>query len=301
MRVLVTGGTGFLGRAIVAELQAAGHTVTAAGLPGSERELPEGVAFEQLDFFDESSCSELLAQQAPDTVVHLAWCVDPATYLHTAANSRWLQATLRFFEQAAAAGVKRFVGAGTCFEYDLSAGYLREGGPCVPHTLYGACKLATAMALEKLAPTLGISFAWMRFFFLHGAGEPPTRLVPAVIGALLRGEVARVSEGSQVRDFLALEDAALAVRHVVESDITGPVNLCSGVPVRVRDVVATLVSIAEERGLAPRVDYGAFPVRPGDPPFLCGDATRLRGLGFRPRFDLRSGLARTFASFAESP
>ena len=67
-------------------------------------------------------------------------------------------------------------------------------------------------------------------FFLYGPHEPPGRLIPSVIQALLKGEFARCSHGRQIRDFLYVEDVAEAFVALLDSDITGPVNIASGSP-----------------------------------------------------------------------
>lgn len=111
-----------------------------------------------------------------------------------------------------------------------------------------------------------------------------------MVDALLKGESARVTTGEQIRDFLHVADAAEALVHVLESDLRGPVNVASGRPVAVREIVATIARIL---GKEDRVAWGAVEARPNDPSFICADVTKLRSTGFRPRYDLESGLEAT--------
>jgi nucleoside-diphosphate-sugar epimerase len=112
------------------------------------------------------------------------------------------------------------------------------------------------------------------------------------MAALLRGEEAKVTAGEQIRDFLHIDDVASAIARVATADVTGVVNVGSGVPVRVRDVVA---AAARACGREDLVRYGALPSREGDPAFVCADATRLRETGWSPAYDLERGMADTAA------
>jgi nucleoside-diphosphate-sugar epimerase len=152
--------------------------------------------------------------------------------------------------------------------------------------------------LDHFGRQTGISVAWTRLFFQYGPFEDARRLVPSVIGALLRGEQALVSEGRQVRDFLHVDDVAGAIVAVARSDIRGPVNVGSGQPVTVRDLVA---EIGRLMGRSERIAYGARPQDPSDPPFICADNMRLvQNTGWRPRYDLERGLGDAIAWWAQS-
>src|SRR5262249_31319402 len=150
------------------------------------------------------------------------------------------------------------------------------------------CKRAVFDLWRELAKSAGAKVAWTRVFWLYGPGERPVRLVPAVAHALLRGEEARVSSGEQVRDFLHVADVASGVVHVaLRDDLEGAFNVASGEPVRVRDVVAAIARIIGREDL---IRYGAFPTRPGEPPAVFADVSKLRSTGWAPRFGLESGL-----------
>jgi nucleoside-diphosphate-sugar epimerase len=115
--------------------------------------------------------------------------------------------------------------------------------------------------------------------------------VASVIRRLLAGERAPTSEGSQVRDFLHVEDVAAAFVALLESDVQGPVNIASGKPVAVGDLVT---SIARRLSRLDLLDRGALPTPGGEPPLLVADVQRLdHEVGWRPRYDLESGLEQT--------
>jgi nucleoside-diphosphate-sugar epimerase len=142
-----------------------------------------------------------------------------------------------------------------------------------------------------LSERLGFSLAWARLFFVYGPGENPDRLVPSVARALLRGEAAPCSEGSQVRDFLHVDDAAWALVRLLESEVEGPVNIASGRPVGLREL---LLSIGEAVGTPGLLEFGKVPLRPGEPPLLVADVRRLANeVGWEQRWTLQTGITET--------
>ncbi len=288
MRVFLTGGTGFVGSAVLRALADRGHEVFALVRQGRPLEAATVVSG---DLLDEGSYAPALRDLRPDVVLHLAWYAVPKDYLTSRENLRWVTATLRLAEITADLGHAHFVGAGTCFEYDTAGDApLAEASATGPRHLYSACKLATSIVLEELLPKG--SFCWARIFYLYGPREPPSRLVPSVVRALRSGLVAEVSEGRQRRDFLHVDDVARALVTISEERARGIVNVGSGRAVSVRDVVAT---VARLLGREDRVAYGAIPARAGDPDSVVADARKLADLGFRPTHDLESGLLDTLA------
>jgi nucleoside-diphosphate-sugar epimerase len=249
------------------------------------------------DVLDDVATRESVMLLRPEVVVHLAWHPIAGAYLEAPENVRHLRASLALFEALRDAGCMRFLTAGTCFEYDTSATTaLSETSAAAPRFLYAACKHAMFEACSHAARTSGVRHAHLRFFFLYGPHEHPARLVPSVARALLAGEEARTSPGEQVRDFLHVDDAARAVATVLASDATGAINVGSGEPVRVVDVVRAVADACCRPEL---LRVGALPHREGDPMHVLADATRLRGLGWSPRFDLAAGVRDTVRSLTE--
>jgi len=292
MTVLVTGATGFIGSHVTRALIERGHRVRAtrrnAGPADKLGDVQADVEWVDLDLATASPDELAELCSSVDACIHSAWYAEPGRYQRSTRNVEWVGASMRLLEALADADCSRAVFIGTCFEYDHRQGYLSETTATAPWNLYGAAKLATSYMGRELARDRGVSFAWVRLFYQFGPHEDERRLVPYVIRALLQGEDALVSRGDQVRDFLHVSDVASAVAAILKSDCQGVVNVGSGRPVRVRDVVE---SIARQLGAESRVRLGARPDSPSDPPFICANADRLRTeIGWSPRYDLDTGI-----------
>lgn len=296
MRVFLTGATGFFGAQVTRRLVAEGCEVHALIRPGSTTwridDVLPSLAVVPCDLFSSRQLEEYLTRVRPELCLHLAWYCEPGVHLRDPVNLRLVAASLELAEMLARLGCKRFVGAGTCFEYDTDLGYLSEDSRTAPRNLYAASKLGLYLILEQLAKESGMALAWLRFFYQYGPYEDERRLVPSVITALLRGQAAKTTAGAQVRDMLYVEDVAAAIWAVAHSTLTGPVNIGSGRPVTVRQVAETIGRILNRLELlAP----GALPYAATDPMFVCANNRKLREIGWEPGFDLEAGLKATVA------
>src|SRR6266849_3237907 len=136
-RVLVTGASGFVGRQAVPLLVARGHEVIAVGRPDAETAPPKGVRFVTCDLLREGSAAELIDTHRPSHLLHLAWNVTPGRFWTDPDNLDWVSTSLRLFRAFAEQGGERFVGIGSCAEYDWSHDFLSENEtPLRPQTLY---------------------------------------------------------------------------------------------------------------------------------------------------------------------
>lgn len=267
----MTGVTGFVGRHVLHQLAERGVSVTAivregkeplvSGLSGLDRIVSSKSLFAEADEW------WLDALKGIDTVIHLAWYVEAGKYLVAPENLECLTGTLRMAKCAAASGVRRFVGIGTCFEYDLAAGLLSTDTPLKPTTPYAGAKAAAYMALSQWLPQNEVEFAWCRLFYLYGEGEDERRFVPYLRNALAAGRQADLTQGHQVRDFLDVREAAKMIVDTAAGDHQGAVNICSGVPVTIREFATR---IADEYGRRDLLNFGGRPENLVDPPYLVG-------------------------------
>jgi len=292
-RVLITGAAGFVGRHCLPALLAQGYEVHAvASLRTAPPAALPGVQWYRADLLDRENISALMTEVRPTHLLHCAWYAVPAKYWTAPENFRWVEAGLHLLETFTAQGGQRVVGVGSCAEYDWRDGHCSElVTPLNPATIYGVCKHAFQLLLSAYSKQARLSSAWGRLFFLYGPHEPQQRLVASAIRSILMEEPARCSHGRQIRDFLYVQDAADALVALLDSDSLGPVNIASGVPVAVGEVVRVIADQLERPDL---IRLGALPASKDEPPVLVADVSRLRDeVGWSPQHDLAGGLAET--------
>lgn len=290
-RILLTGANGFIGRQIACSLVEQGHDVIAVSRAGVAP-VP-GMQTLAMDVLDEAQHTKIASVKA-DILIHSAWITTHGVYWTSPENAHWEAATLALAKAFMAAGGKRIVGIGTCVEYDLTDNEPLDEitSRLAPHTPYGQAKLRTWMALKALADDANIAAVWCRLFHLYGPAEGRERLVPAVILPLLRGEEARTSPGTQIRDFLSSTEAGRAIAHVALSGAIGPVNIGSGQPITIAALVTMLADMLGRRNL---LRLGAIPLRSDDPAVIVPKTERLAATGFTLKADLVSGLSGAIA------
>jgi nucleoside-diphosphate-sugar epimerase len=289
-RVLVTGAPGYVGAATVRALVEQGDEVIALVQPGTSTERLADLPTTRLtlDLEDAESVERRLGELGPEAVVHAAWYANPKDYLTSPASIASLRATTSLFQAAARAGCRRFVGVGSCLEYASSSRPRCEQDPCEPRTLYASCKLAAWLLCRALAAQTGMSAGWARLFYLYGPDENSGRLLPDLVAALRAGRPFAMTVGTQVRDYLHVQDVGRALAVVCKHPVEGVVNIGSGLPTSLRDFAATVASIL---GAGALLRIGALPTRQEEEMFVVADATRLHSLGFRPKHaSLQEGL-----------
>ncbi len=271
MNIILTGATGFVGRQVMRSLIEMGCSVKVVVRDPSRLDsVPAGAVLEVVrtpDLFEETPYRFEKLLEGSETLVHAAWYAEPGKYLTSPRNLACLTGTLNLASAFSAVGGKRFIGIGTCAEYDPYAGPITTETPLAPNTLYAACKASAFQVLRYFLGGKGISFAWCRIFYLYGEGEDGRRLVPYIRRQLEAGEEVLLTRGDQVRDFLDVTDAARMIAEVTLGQQQGAVNICSGEAMTVRQLAE---SIADEYGRRGLLRFGARPENLFDPPRVVG-------------------------------
>jgi len=287
-KVLITGGTGFIGRNVVDELISRGWEVHSLVFPPFAPE-KEGLIQYEMNLMDTEAVNKFLKEHNFENLIHLAWYVGPKCHVHDL-NLDWTLATLNLLKNFKENGGKRFAGAGTISEYEYKYGYLLEDEtPTSPKTLYGESKNSIYKIASVYCKQNGIEFKWPRIFNLYGPAEKSQRLMPSVINSCLKGEDVKVSDCLKFQDYLHVKDTAYGIVDVFESDIEGAVNICSGKPVQLRAIVEKIAQLTNFKG---KILWGAIPAAFGDE-VVVGNNEKLKSIGWSQKYSLEEGLKET--------
>ena len=299
---LVTGASGFIGAHLVARLLSEGARVTvltrsSSLLPAEWRDHVRVVVSAD---FSESGLLRLLNIPV-ETVFHLAaYGVKP--------NHRDIDEILRINAELPAVLVRlcaewraRMVMAGTFSEYrsPSTRTLLMEDSPLERHKLYGSSKAAGGLMASAIAHSSGTRFRLLRLFKVYGAGEAPHRLLTALVTGLSKRERVAISAGTQVLDFVYIDDVIEAMlradAHCNERGGAATWNVATGRGHSVREF-AEHVAIAMNAD-ASLLGFGAIDLRRDDEPWLVGSPELLRSeLGWQPSIGLDEGIHAAVAS-----
>lgn len=299
MKVVVTGGAGFIGSHIAETLHVAGHDVTVVDdlSTGDRANVPGFVRFVPLDITKPDLISRF-REWAPDAVIHCAAQVrvsastqDPMSDLQRNAVG-----TVNLLSACRAGGTRQLICASTAAVYGAPQGLpITEAHPTRPLSPYGISKLAGESYVRVLGGDLGLRWVVLRYANVYGPRQKASgdgAVVPAFLHAMLAGREPLVhGDGSQTRDFIYVQDVCAANLAALTGKACGEYHVSTGKAIRILD----LWHLCKEITGWNRAPVYA-PARPGDIPHsvLSGDLARQQ-LKWQARTDLGSGLEATAA------
>lgn len=303
MRVLVTGGAGYIGSVVAEELIKDGHYVVVYDnlSKGHRSAVVKGAHFVQGDLHDDVLLRITLREQQIEAVVHMAAyslvgesCVSPEKYYDNNVIG-----SLNLLNAIVDTGVKRIVFSSTAATYgEPESQPIDENAPNAPTNPYGETKLAIEKALKCYESAHGIRYASLRYFNAAGASEncgedhaPESHLIPIALQVAagkrerveIYGDDYPTADGTCVRDYVHVIDLARAHILALESLDRGSriYNLgCGGSGYSVREVIDTVRQVTGKE-----VETRIGPRRPGDPAVLVASSDRIKAeLGWEPKF-----------------
>ena len=234
MKVALTGSSGFIGSAILCQLQEANI---------------DTLILSRASGFDLKSFNfKVVKDFAPEIIIHSAWAgADNIQRNDPELLDLNFTATLQLFKQGVDSGCRRFISFGSQAEY--SAGFtnlISETDPTKPSSAYGKTKIDLCAALQEAAYKSNIEFVWLRLFTCYGNQQPPSYLLPHLINALSNGIVPEIQTPQAVWDYLHVDDMAKAMLlFTYAQSVNGIFNLASGVGISVGELSRLVANILD--------------------------------------------------------
>jgi dTDP-6-deoxy-L-talose 4-dehydrogenase (NAD+) len=278
MKILVTGSTGFIGNVVVNELLRRGHEVIASSTNNDTAQkkwwYPK-VIYRKLDFRELNFGTDYFNYfDKPDIAIHLAWEGLPRykEKFHLEEN---LPRHAGFLTNLVQNGLKSLTVTGTCLEYGLQNGCLKEDITIQPIVPYAIAKNKLREVLQSLQGVYQFSLKWVRLFYMFGPGQNPNSLVSQLDKAIEAGDREfNMSQGDQTRDFLPVEKVGeYLVRIALQDSVDGIINCCSNTPVTVRAFVENYL---KERRKNIDLNLGYYPYLDYEPMHFWGDDKKLK-------------------------
>ena len=301
MKLLVTGGAGYIGSIVARQLLAGGHEVTVLDNleRGHRQAVPEGVELLVADLLDRDAVNSALAGGFDGAMHFAALALVAESVSHPERYYRTnVTGTLNLLEGMVAAGIPRLVFSSTCAVYgEPDEVPIPETAVPRPVNAYGASKLAVDLMIRDFCTAHGVAAVSLRYFNVAGASgglgedhDPETHLIPNILRVVL-GDAPAVQvfgtdyptpDGTAIRDYIHIEDLAdahlLALDGARESEHR-VFNLGNGNGFSVREVVAAAATVTGHE-----IATNEAPRRPGDPPQLVAASDLIRSeLGWEPR------------------
>jgi nucleoside-diphosphate-sugar epimerase len=306
-RVAITGAAGFVGANLTRRLLQDGHELHLLIRPDHAMwridDLRGDVRMHDADLGDRERVDSVIEAVKPDWVFHLAahgaysWQTNLAEMVRTNING-----TMNLAEAAANSGVEAMVNTGSSSEYGYKDHAPSEHEAIEPNSYYALTKASATMFCRFTAQKSGIRMPTLRLYSVYGSYEEPRRLVPTLVVKGLQSRLPPLAKPDTARDYVYIADVVDAYILAATTSIGDPgavFNVGTGIQTTLHDIVEVTRAML---GVAEEPTWGSLPDRTWDTTIWRADPTHIQTeLGWRPRYDVRAGLAETIDWFREHP
>ena len=227
------------------------------------------------DLYNKSSWDNLLKSK-PKKVILLSWPNLP-NYNEKFHLTKNLVSYINLVEKLLDNGVEKLVFSGTCYEYGLQNGNLKEDYPTEPINLYAISKDCLRRTIKNMCERANVKWCWLRIFYPYGDGQNPNSLIPSLEKSIKEKKAFfEMSSGTQIRDFVKVENVAQQlISLAISPKSNGIYNGCSGNPKTLYDIVENKIKDSKSKII---IKTGIYPDRDDEPKAFWGDINKISNL-----------------------
>lgn len=291
MRILITGGNGFLGSQIVRKLIDSHQVYVISKNYNNLIDIKNKIQYTSLDLSEYRKLKKQLDDFSPEIIIHCAWSggnsyVD-INNIEQFNNLRYSVDLLELF--LTASYKPKFVGLGSFSEYGNHKNVITELTPTNPIDLYGVSKLSFKLYSETICNQHGLDWVWIRPCYIYGPRDVSTRFLPKLINKIIDKEEIVLDECNKTIDYLYITDFVNAVTELIFKKSTGVFNLCSGKKYKMKDLINLTFELMGE---STNIKYDSNLNRNTLSSFICGDPSKIQEhTKIKPKVTIENGIS----------
>lgn len=295
MKIIVTGGNGFLGSNLIRKLLLEGHIVYAfSNQTTNILDILNQIKFDFSHTDNLNSFKNEIKAFEPDIVIHCGWS-GGNNYNDVNDISQFyenIQPSIDFLLMLSKLSKKpKFIGFGSFSEYGVYSTQINEENTENPINLYGLSKFTFKNYSKAICELNNMDWVWIRPCYVYGPYDVKTRLIPLLINKFLNNEEITLDKCDKVIDYIYIDDFTEYVYNLIINQNNGIFNICSGNQYELKDVISLIYTLTNSNS---KINYDFNLNRKLTSPYICGDDTKIKNItGLSAKTDIKNGILKT--------
>ena len=285
MKVLITGGSGFIGTQIIKKLSKKKCELHITVNENITSDI--NVIEHKVDLLNFKEVEDLIKLVKPTHLLHLAWYAEPPYFWDSNKNYEWLESSIKLIKLFQENNGLRLVISGSCAEYLMKSSLLKESDECSDSiSLYSECKNNLRNTVFSEIGSSELKIAWGRIFFPYGKSENPKRFISSIFKNLMNDEESICHHPNLIRDYIHVNDVANAFILLLENEYHGLVNIGSGVGISLGEIGIKIANQLNKKNLLILGDKKHHEI-----PQIISNNSLLKSLGRSEVYNLDKGIS----------